>query len=473
MSTDSLLEGIRDGKRLSLKDKIYLTFMLSLPSILARLTNVVMQYIDASMVGHIGANQSAAIGLVASTTWLFSSVGMALVSGFSIQTAQAIGAKNGYKARRLLWQSYALVFGFAIILSILGCGISFFLPGWLGAEQTIWKDATIYFLIYSLSLPFRIVKYLAGSMLQCSGNMKVPGVLNSLLCVLDVVFNYIFIYEASVVNVAGVSVIIPGLHLGVAGAALGTALADIVIAILMLIFLNFKTPIFKFSKDEKYSFNEAEIKKAISLSLPIAFEQIVVCGAMVLTTKIIAPLGIVAIAANSFAITAEGLCYMPGYGIGDAASTLVGQSIGAKRNDEAISLGRLSLLLCVGIMSILSVIMFLKARLMMELLTYDTEVIELGIKILRIEAFGEAFYGANIVLTGVFRGAGDTFVPSIMNLVSLWAVRIVLYFILTPRFGLVGAWIAMCSELVFRGIIFMIRFFRKSWIKRYIEATGA
>lgn len=113
-----------------------------------------------------------------------------------------------------------------------------------------------------------------------------------------------------------------------------------------------------------------------------------------------------------------------------------------------------------------AVIMFLLCPFVFEFLTPDTAVQALGIKVLRIELFAEPLYAASIVATGALRGAGDTFIPSIMNLVSIWGVRLVLAFILVPIYGLSGAWIAMCIELCFRGTIFLIRLARGKWLDK-------
>ena len=137
-----------------------------------------------------------------------------------------------------------------------------------------------------------------------------------------------------------------------------------------------------------------------------------------------APLGTVAVAANSLAVTAEGFCYMPGYGIGSAATTLVGQSIGAQRLDLAKRFARLSTALGVAVMSCMGVVMFLAAPWMFTLLTPDPAIRELGAYVLRIEAFAEPLFAASIVAAGALRGAGDTLVPCVMNLVSMWGVRL-------------------------------------------------
>lgn len=438
---------------------------LSLPSIVARITSIIMQYIDAAMVGRLGANASAAIGLVASSTWLFGSLCTSLVSGFSIQVAQCIGAKKFQKAREILWESYFMVIAVAVILSVIGIGISHYLPAFLGSDPILWRDASRYFMVYAGCLPVMSMNSLAGAMLQCSGNMKIPGVLNSMMCVLDVLFNALFIFPSRRVRCFSLSLILPGLDMGVFGAAVGTALAAVITMCVMVYFLWRRTPLLHRRKQEKRHFVAKDIYRAIHISLPIAFEHLVVCGAMIVTTRIVAPLGVVSIAANSFAVTAESLCYMPGFGIAEAATTLVGQSYGADRRELAFSFGRITISSGMALMALMGILMYVAAPWMMGLLTPDQQVRLLGVKILRIEAFAEPLYGASIVTTGVFRGAGDTLLPSIMNFVSLWCVRIVLSFLLVQWYGLAGVWTAMCAELCFRGLIFLYRFNRRRWLR--------
>lgn len=203
---------------------------------------------------------------------------------------------------------------------------------------------------------------------------------------------------------------------------------------------------------------------AARLSLPLALERIILGGAHIAATRIVAPLGTVAVAANSLAVTAEGFCYMPGYGIGSAATTLVGQSIGAQRLDLAKRFARLSTALGVAVMSCMGVVMFLAAPWMFTLLTPDPAIRELGAYVLRIEAFAEPLFAASIVAAGALRGAGDTLVPCVMNLVSMWGVRLTMAAFLAPRIGLAGVWLAMCVELCVTGVIFLIRLLRGRWL---------
>ena len=194
-------------------------------------------------------------------------------------------------------------------------------------------------------------------------------------------------------------------------------------------------------------------------------------GAYVASTIIVAPLGAIAIAANAFAVTAESFCYMPGYGIAAAASTIIGQSIGAKRTDLTKKSGRLTIITGMAVMTIGGAVMYIAAPLMISILSPDKNIQALGSELLRIEAFAEPMYAASIVAAGVFRGAGDTSVPSVLNLVSMWAIRIPLAAALSVRYGIQGVWFAMCAELCIRGMLFLIltevRFCRRADAGRY------
>lgn len=464
---NSLLALVRNGQPMSLKQQLYLTAQLSIPAIMAQISSTIMQYIDASMVGSLGANASASIGLVSTSTWLFWGVCTAAATGFSVQVAHHIGAGNRQGARAVLRQSIVATLLFSIALALVGVSVSPFLPGWLGGSEAIRHDASLYFLIFILSLPALQMNFLAGSMLRCSGNMIVPSLLNVLMCILDVVFNLLLIFPSRELTLwGGTTFCLPGAGLGVAGAALGTGLAELVTAGIMLWFLCFRSSDLKLTEERgRFLPQRPCLKKAVRIGLPMGGEHVVFCGAQILTTVIVAPLGTFAIAANSFAITAESLCYMPGYGIADAATTLVGQSLGAGRKRLARKFANITVLTGMAVMTVMGIVMYVAAPLMMGIMTPVAEVRELGIMALRIEAFAEPMFAASIVAYGVFVGAGDTLVPSLMNLFSIWAVRLTSAAALAPTMGLRGVWLAMCIELCFRGLIFLLRLRGRKWMK--------
>ena len=443
---------------MTLGQQLSLTWKLSIPAIMAQLSSIVMQYIDAAMVGSLGADASASIGLVSTTTWLFGGACSAAATGFSVQVAHSIGAGYLGKARSILRQALVAVGLFGILWGVAGMSISPFLPGWLGGDVSIRRDAFLYFLIYSAFLPVLQLYALAGSMLRCSGNMRVPSILSVLMCLLDVVFNFFLIFPTREVRWAGLAFSVPGAGWGVEGAALGTGLAELVAAGLMLWFLCTRSKELGLAR-EQGSFRPTApvLKHAVRIGLPMGVEHSVICGAQIMTTVIVAPLGIFSIAANSFAITAESLCYMPGYGIADAATTLVGQSYGAGRKDLTRRFAYITVSMGMLVMGLMGVIMYVGAPFIIGTMTPDAEVLALGVTALRIEAFAEPMFAASIVAYSIFIGTGSTIIPSLMNFFSIWAVRLPLAALLAPSMGLSGVWLAMCIELCFRGAIFLIR----------------
>ena len=448
-TSDALLEKIRMGQEMTRIEKFNLIIGLSIPSMLAQITTVMMFFIDASMVGHLGAQASASIGLIETTTWLMGSVMSAMSMGFSVQVAHFIGANDFPQARQVF--QHALICGgiFSLFMCLTGVAIHHPLPFWLGGGDDIAADASLYFFVYALALPLIFLFHLSSSMLKSSGDMHAPSVLSILLCLLDVAFNYFFIYI---------------LHLGVLGAALGTASAYLVTSVPMLWMATFRNKILALKPGkEPFIWLWEYVTKALKISLPIAIQSILMSGAQVVSTLIVAPLGNIAIAANSFAITAESLCYMPGYGIGDAATTLVGQTHGAGRLDLCKNFAHMTVGLGMTIMAIMGLIMYIFAPEMIGILSPVEEIRTLGSQVLRIEAFAEPFFAASIVTYSVCIGAGDTLRPAIMNLVSMWCVRLTMAAMLAPRYGLKGVWIAMAVELIFRGSIFLVRLFRGKW----------
>ena len=423
---DFLLGQIRGGGTLTGGQQLKLCLMLSYPAIIAQLSIVLMQYIDTSMVGHLGAAAGASIGLVSTCMWLLGGFCGACGSGFSVQVAHLIGASDFKAAREVLRQALVSALVFSGTIGLIGMAVAGPLPHWLGGSPEILSDSSKYFFIVAACVPFMQIDWLCASMLQVSGNMKVPSYLNMGMCVLDVCFNYLFIYV---------------LDLGVVGAALGTGLAELITACAMLYFAIVRSPELNLRQD-RGSFRPTRkvLGKAFGIGGPMALQNILIRGGYIASTVIVAPLGTIAIAANTFAITAESFCYMPGYGIADAATALVGQSVGAGRKELARRFAWITTGLAMAIMTCLAMLMFVLAPQLMELLTPDGEVIGLGARVLRIEAFAEMGYAASIVAYGACVGAGDTKWPSVMNFTSMWVVRIIPAIFLVKLYGLTGFW---------------------------------
>lgn len=449
--SDTLLAKIRNGAQLTGREKLELIVELSIPSMLAQITTVMMFFIDAAMVGHLGAAASASIGLVETTTWLMGSILSAVSLGFSVQVVHFIGANDFTRARQVF--RHALVCGvvFSVLMALVGASIHQSLPYWLGGKDDIAPMSSGYFLIFSLTLPAVLLFHLMSAMLKSAGEMRVPSLLSIMMCGLDVAFNYLFIYV---------------LKLGVVGAALGTMSAYFFTVIPMAWQAICKNKIIALRLDRTpFVWMGSYVRNAVKISFPVAVQNILMGSAQVVSTLIVAPLGNVAIAANSFAITAESLCYMPGYGVGDAATTLVGQTYGAGRSDLCKNFAHLTIGVGMLVMAFMGVVMFVFAPEMIGFLSPVEEIRQLGAMVLRIEAFAEPFFAAAIVSYAVCVASGDTLKPAAMSLFSMWCVRLTLAYVLAQSYGLRGVWVAMATELTFRGTIFLLRIRRGSWLK--------
>lgn len=440
---------------------------LSVPSIVAQLSAILMEYIDASMVGRLGADATASIALIATTTWLFFGIASSAAAGFTVQVAHRLGAGDKEGARTVTRQSLTSVLIMSLALGLIGLAISRDLPHWLGGDEAICGGASAYFAIFSLSMPAYGLSMLASGLLRSSGNMIVPGIAGAAMCLLDILFNFFLIFPTREIELLGLQIHLPGAGLGVAGAATGTALAEIVTVMALMGYLYFKsTELSSRGLGGSYRPRQRVVARAFHIGSPMALERFVTSVAQITLTVIVAPLGTLAIAANGLAVTAESLCYMPGYGIGDAASALVGQSIGAGKPHLARSFARITVAMGMTVMGLLGVAMYLLAPAMIGIMTPVDGIVSLGAEALRIEAWAEPMFAAAIVGYGVFVGAGDTLVPAAVNLGCMWAVRITLAALLAPVMGLNGVWLAMAIELSVRGSIFLFRLHGNAWLSK-------
>ena len=247
-----------------LKPQIQQVGRLSLPAILTQITTIAMQYIDSAMVGALGANASAAIGLVSSTTWLLSGTIYAVSAGFSVQVAHQIGGNHDKKARDVVRHGIASALVVSAVLCLIGLLISHPLPGWLGGAQEIRQNATLYFMMFAIMLPFSQLNSLMSSFLQCSGDMVTPSILNAVMCVLDVIFN---------------ALLIP--VFGVMGAGMGTMLACAVISLTGAWFCCVRNPRLRLRRKEKTVFDAKILKTAFKIGVPVAVQEIAMNSAMV------------------------------------------------------------------------------------------------------------------------------------------------------------------------------------------------
>ncbi|HIR47876.1 MAG TPA: MATE family efflux transporter [Candidatus Caccousia avicola] len=463
---------LQEGRTPTRREEISAVLALSWPAIVQQLMLTLVQYIDTVMVGSLGPNATASVGVVSSSVWLFNGLLGAAAIGFAVQVAQHIGAGETEQARGVVRESLLFNVLFGLFMGALAVGLSFPLPGLLGAEKAIQSDASWYFRIVGCSMPFLMAINLLSSLLRCMGDTRTPMLYNITLNILNTIFNFVLIYPSREAHLFGMTLWLPGAGLGVPGAALGSAFASLLVALLFLRrFFRRGFPLQIHLRD-KFRFTKSCLSAMVRIAIPQAMAHTASCGAQIAVTVIVAGLGTQAVAANSLAVTAEALCYQPGYGVSTAATTLVGQAIGAGRRDMAVRFARVSTWLGMAIMTGTGLLMFLFAEPLIGMFTPDVDVMRLGASVLRIEAFAEPLFAASIVASGAFSGAGDTKWSFAANLLSMWGVRLPIALLLIGSLGLTGMWIAMCCELSLKGLVFLWRLRSNRWLDSGTVVVG-
>lgn len=454
------------------KNRLPVLWRLAWPAIMEQILGTLVSYVDTAMVGALGANATAAVSVNAACIWLINGILSGIGVGYSVQVANAIGAEDEARARAVTRQGVlaAAAFGLAA-LGTLEC-LAGLLPRWLGAEPEVLPGAVAYLRFYALGLPFSTALFVFSAILRCRGDTRTPLALNTLANAANVVLNFFLIYESRTVRLEfpflgwGVSFRAVGAGMGVGGAALASALSLALAAVLLLrtVLFNHSRPLIC-SPEENFRPDRAIIRQALRLGLPYIGERVTVNAGQIFMTWLVSGVGTVALAANQIATTAEGLCYLPAYGVSFAATALVGQSVGARQEEDAQAYGtlaaRLAFLLCVGTAAAL----FAGARLLAGLFTPDEAVIAETARVLRIVAFCEPFFALSIVYSGALRGAKDVRFPMAAALCSMWGVRAVLapVFIFALNWGLAGVWTAMALDLTVRGAVCAVRWRRGKW----------
>ena len=446
------------------KSTLGAVLFLAWPAIVEQIMITLVQYVDTAMVGSLGSQATAAVGLTASTTWLFNGFFAAAAIGFSVQVAQHLGAGRGEDARRVVWQSLRFTVLFGILMGAVGFALSFPLPALLGAEPAVQGDSSLYFRIMACAMPFTLGTNMFSAVIRCAGDTKTPMVLNLLINVFNVILNTLFIYETRPVEVLGLRFTMWGAGWGVGGAAFASGLSTALVCLLFLTVLFRKKSPIRISLKQRYKFERGCLLAAWRLGFPAALERSIMCLAQIVITAIITGIGTVAVASNHLAVTAESISYLPASGVAVAGTTLVGQAIGAGRKDLAQRFARMVSWMGVVIMTFGGGVLFCFSVPLIRIFTDVPEVIDLGSQVLRIVAFAEPLFGASIVASGCLRGAGDSKGPFLIGLCTMWGVRITLSLLLVGNLGLIGVWLAMAAELCARGLIFMVRLYRGKWL---------
>ena len=289
--------------------------------------------------------------------------------------------------------------------------------------------------------------------------MKIGIVVN----IINVVLNFLFIYETRQINLFGFEFIMFGTGWGVIGAAIASAISFTVGGILITIVL-WKHPLVS-PKGESLKPDINILKPCLKVAIPNMFQRVGTSLGYVAFASMINSIGEVATAAHTIANTVESAFYIPGYGMQTAAATLAGNAYGARDAKRMDELAKMFIPLEIGLMIISGVSLFLLAPTLMSIFSKNIEVILLGSTVLRMVALSEPFYGYSIIIEGFMQGVGKTKEPFIFNIIGMWGVRIIGTYICTQMlgFGLVSAWACMIAHNLLLFVLFMVCHMKQIW----------
>ena len=441
--------------------------VLAWPAICEQLLLTMANYVDTAMIGAGGRQATAAVAVNASTTWLLMGLLAAISVGYSVQVAHSLGAEDLSHAQAISRQSLTGAVAFGGILTVIVLLLSPQIPVWLGADQAILKDARSYLFFYSLGLPFQSLLNVFSAILRCAGDTRTPMCVNAGSNLINVLLNYLLIFEPKTVSVFGFEIYVWGAGWGVAGAAAATALSYGIAAMILLWVMFFRTSPVQLTLHGSYVPNTAVLRRMLRLGIPVALERATISLGQLVMTGLVTSLGNVALSANHVAVTAEGISYLPANGIAFAATTLVGQSVGARQEEQAKSYARMF-----GILGFLAgifggLILFIPAVQLAGIFSPDQQVVQLAAYMLRIVAVSEPMFSLTIVLSGVLRGAGNTKAAFWSVAIGMWCVRVTaaLFFLHILHLELVGIWLAMVADLIMRGVLSMYWVKHLDWVK--------
>ena len=414
--------------------------------------------IDMMMVGRISehaAQAVSAVGMTNQPVFLGLSFVQALNVGGTAIIARYYGAKK-YKNISLVLKHvmFLAMLGFVLPISVLMILLAPYVLSFLGADVSVIEVGSAYFRVIMLGFIFQSYSFTMTAALRGIGETKIP-MRNNLI--------------ANSLNVLGNAVLIYGLFgfpvLGVNGAAISTALSNVIAMLLNLRYVLSKKSVLYLDFKEKFEFRFEMMKDLIRIGLPTALEQLALRVGIISFLNIVSGLGTNVYAAHQISLNILNLTYSPAQAFGITASTLMGQSLGAKNEQLARMYTRMCQRIGFVIAIGMSLFIFFGSKTLAEFYSTEPEIIRNTMIALTIVAFVQPFQSHQLITSGALRGAGDTVWPLIAIFVGSILIRVSLGYIFVNMIGLglAGAWYAVFIDQFIRWLIILFRFKSGKW----------
>lgn len=400
-------------------------------------------FISMAIIGNKSTTAVVALGLGSRITQIVWALFRGIATGASVFVAQAHGAGNHDRVRKVIVQT---LLSAALIVTLLGMLIYWQAPRLLGLfdpEPELTGSAVLYLRTVSFGLPFMVITLVAAGAMQGMGNAKTPMQIALIMNFANVILGYALIYGR------------PGRGMpSVMGAALALAISQLIAAALSITALCRRDGVLV-GAGRLWRLDIREVRDIYRVGIPTSFEHVFWQIAALILTRIILSFGETALAAYQLGLQAESISYTPAAGFGIATTALIGQRLGAGHSGLAKKyFGEIArYTLYVTVFTALLLLLF--PAPIMGLLTKDAEVIAIGAQYLFIMGLVQLPQNLSGVLSGALRGAGFTRVPMVVAALGLWGVRIPLALLLTGCFhmGITAVWVVLGLDLVFRFVL--------------------
>jgi len=418
--------------------------------------------VDMMMVGRIpehAAQAVSAVGMTNQPVFLGLSFVQALNVGGTAIIARYYGAKK-YKNISLVLKHVMLLamLGFVLPISVLMIVLAPYVLSFLGADSSVIEVGSGYFRVIMFGFIFQSFSFTMTAALRGIGETKIP-MRNNLI--------------ANSLNVLGNAVLIYGLFgfpvLGVTGAAISTALSNVIAMSLNLRYVLSKKSVLYLDFKEKFEFRFEMMKDLIRIGLPTALEQLALRVGIISFLNIVSGLGTNVYAAHQISLNILNLTYSPAQAFGITASTLMGQSLGAKNEQLARIYTRMCQRIGFVIAIGMSLFIFFGSKTLAEFYSTNPEIIQNTMIALTIVAFVQPFQSHQLITSGALRGAGDTKSVLLITYLGIFLIRIPITYLFLDvlNFGLAGAWIVMTIDLAIRSSLAFYIFRRGKW--KYLQ----
>lgn len=431
--------------------------LFTLPMLVGNLLQALYNTIDTIWVGRFLGPQALA-GVAVSFPLIFALI--ALILGLTMATttlvAQYYGAGQIDKVKKTIANSFLLLSILGVIISIIGIVWRRALLRLINVPDDVIEYAASYLGVFMAGLLPMFLYNVAGAILRGLGDSRTPLRFLVYATVLNIVLDPLLIFGFGP---------IPGL--GVAGAALATVISQGFSAVIALRYLGVKSGLMSFSR-EALAIDLELTRLTLKIGLPAGVQQVFVSLSGLAVSFIVNRFGSVVMAGFGIGQKIDQFAFLPAMSMGIAVSALVGQNLGAGKEERVREIVKWSSILGGGVTSLVSLGAIFFPQAIVALFSSDAVVVQLGASYLRIIAVSYIPFALMFTLSGVLRGAGDTIPAMLITLFSLWAVRIPLaaYLSTWPTLGAQGVFVAIASSPIV-GMIIYYFYYRSGRWKRF------